>query len=123
MLTRDLMQYGPLGITSNVITPGGIAGTEGMERLASSEVDIKTSGRAVPIGRWGSIRDISDATVYLFSDAGNYVNGEVLVVDGGDWRASSLSVGLDSTHRYPEYLLKGEFSKHIKSGREEKPKL
>lgn len=94
-----------------------------MERLASSEVDLKTSGKAIPIGRWGILRDISDATVYLFSDAGNYVNGEILVVDGGNWRASGLSVGLDSTHRYPDYLLKGEFSKYVKSGKKEKSKL
>ncbi|EMR64881.1 putative sporulation protein sps19 protein [Eutypa lata UCREL1] len=93
------LEYGPLGVTSNVISPGGIAGTEGMERLASSEVDLKTSGKAIPIGRWGILRDISDATVYLFSDAGNYVNGEILVVDGG------------------------EFSKYVKSGKKEKSKL
>ena len=118
-----LIQYGPYGVTSNVIAPGGIEGTEGMARLASNEVALETSARGVPIGRWGKIRDIADATVYLFSDAGNYVNGEVLIVDGGDWRAGGLSVGLDSTHRYPDYLLKGEFSKNIKSGRKEKPKL
>lgn len=94
-----------------------------MERLASSELDLKTSGKAVPIGRWGIVRDIADATVYVFSDAGNYVNGEVLVVDGGNWRAAGLSVGLDSTHKYPEYLFKGEFSKNVKSGKKEKSKL
>ncbi|RYP02673.1 hypothetical protein DL764_005663 [Monosporascus ibericus] len=116
------LEYGPLGVTSNVISPGGIAGTEGMERLSSSAVDEKTSGKIVPLGRWGTIRDIADATVYVFSDAGNYVNGEILVVDGGTWRTGG-PVGLDSSHRYPDYLLKGEFSKHVKSGRKEKPNL
>ncbi|RYP74593.1 hypothetical protein DL771_002859 [Monosporascus sp. 5C6A] len=116
------LEYGPLGVTSNVISPGGIAGTEGMERLSSSEVDEKTAGETVPLGRLGTIRDIADATVYVFSDAGNYVNGEILVVDGGNWR-TGVRVGLDSSHRYPDYLLKGEFSKHVKSGRKEKPSL
>ncbi|RYP90565.1 hypothetical protein DL770_003327 [Monosporascus sp. CRB-9-2] len=116
------LEYGPLGVTSNVISPGGIMGTEGMERLSSSAVDEKTSGKSVPLGRWGTIRDIADATVYVFSDAGNYVNGEILIVDGGNWRTGS-PVGLDSSHRYPDYLLKGEFSKHVKSGRKEKPSL
>jgi len=32
-----------------------------------------------PLGRFGSVRDIADATVYLFSDAGSYVNGQTLV--------------------------------------------
>ncbi|RYP49790.1 hypothetical protein DL768_004577 [Monosporascus sp. mg162] len=116
------LEYGPLGVTSNVISPGGIAGSEGMERLAGSGVDEKISGKSVPLGRWGTIRDIADATVYVFSDAGNYVNGEILVVDGGNWRTGGR-VGLDSSHRYPDYLLKGEFSKHVKSGRKEKPNL
>ncbi|RYO80177.1 hypothetical protein DL766_001296 [Monosporascus sp. MC13-8B] len=116
------LEYGPFGVTSNVISPGGIAGTEGMERLSSSEMDEKTSGKSVPLGRWGTLRDIADATVYVFSDAGNYVNGEILVVDGGNWR-TGRPVGLDSSHRYPNYLLNGEFSKHVKSGRKEKPNL
>ncbi len=35
-----------------------------------------------PLGRWGTVKEIADATVYLFSDAGNYVTGHVLV---GEW--------------------------------------
>ncbi|KAI1640329.1 hypothetical protein F4809DRAFT_481696 [Biscogniauxia mediterranea] len=117
------LEFGPYGVTCNVIAPGGIADTEGMARLASSKVDRETSGRGIPIGRWGTIRDIADATVYLFSDAGNYVNGEVLVVDGAEWRNKALGVGLDADMKYPDYLLKGEFSKYVKSGRKEKSKL
>jgi peroxisomal 2,4-dienoyl-CoA reductase len=116
------LEYGPFGVTSNVISPGGIAGTEGMARLASSKID-QTKAPSIPLQRWGTIRDISDATVYLFSDSGNYVNGEILVVDGGDWRARSSSVGLDAEMRYPEFLLNGVFSKHVKSGRKDKAKL
>ena len=37
------------------------------------------SWKSQPLGRYGSIRDIADATVYLFSDAGSYVNGHCLV--------------------------------------------
>ncbi|KAJ4300542.1 peroxisomal 2 4-dienoyl-CoA reductase sps19 [Collariella sp. IMI 366227] len=61
--------------------------TEGMERLASSLVTSSADkGKGIPSARWGSVRDIADATVYLFSDAGNYVNGTTLVVDGAGWR-------------------------------------
>ncbi|RDW78189.1 NAD(P)-binding protein-24 [Coleophoma crateriformis] len=80
------IEFGPRGVTSNIITPGPIAGTEGMERLGSR--DAEASGLAqkkVPLGRYGSVKEIADATVYLFSDSGNYVNGAVLVVDGGDY--------------------------------------
>lgn len=76
-------ELGPLGIRSNCIAPGPIADTEGMKRLAPGALDhVKTK---VPLQRLGSKQDIADATVYLFSPAGGFVNGEVLVVDGGSW--------------------------------------
>ena len=72
------IEYGPRGLTSNIIAPGPIAGTEGMERLATAGGQEK-AGKAVPVGRLGTVRDIADATVYLFSEAGGFVNGEILV--------------------------------------------
>lgn len=118
------LEYGPYGVRSNVIAPGAIEKTEGMLRLASSKTSADDKKASVPIGRWGTVRDIADATVYLFSDAGSYVNGEILVVDGGAWRLrSGYAVGLEAGMTYPDFLLKGEFSKHLKSGRKEKAKL
>lgn len=72
-------------MTSNVIAPGPIAGTEGIERLSRKE-EAEASKKTVPLGRWGKVKEIADATVFLFGDAGNFVNGQVLVVDGGSWR-------------------------------------
>lgn len=72
------IEFGPRGVTSNVIAPGPIAGTEGMERLSRSE-DAKGAERNVPVGRWGRVKEIADGTVYLFSDAGNFVSGQTLV--------------------------------------------
>lgn len=72
------VEYGPRGVTSNVIAPGPIGGTEGMERLARTE-NVKDAQKGVPLGRWGTVKEIADATVYLFSDAGNFVNGQTLV--------------------------------------------
>jgi peroxisomal 2,4-dienoyl-CoA reductase len=51
------------------------------------------------------IKEISDATVYLFSDAGNYVTGDKLVVDGGAWHIGSGSPGGD--FEYPDFILSG----------------
>ena len=72
------IEFGPRGVTSNVIAPGPIGGTEGMERLARSE-DTANAMKNVPLGRWGTVKEIADATIYLFSDAGNFVNGQTLV--------------------------------------------
>ncbi|KAK3323905.1 hypothetical protein B0T19DRAFT_486183 [Cercophora scortea] len=118
------LEYGPYGVTANTIAPGAIAGTEGMGRLASSKMDEKLLNRGIPIGRMGSVRDIADATVYLFSDAGNYVNGTNIVVDGAGWRRQGgMSVGVDEGMVYPDFLLSGETSKHVNDGRKPKSKL
>lgn len=78
MANAVAIEQGPRGITSNVIAPGPIEGTEGMARLSRSD-HAKQSMKIIPSGRWGTVKEIADATVYLFSDAGNFVNGEILV--------------------------------------------
>jgi len=96
------IEYGPLGVNSNIIAPGPIGGTEGMDRLVKPE-DIAAAMKHVPAGRYGSVKDIADATVYMFSDAGNYVNGEILVVDGGSWHIPSTGPG--GSFKYPDFIL------------------
>jgi len=88
-------------------------GTEGMERLGNR--DEEKSGAAfksVPLQRYGTVKEIADGTVYLFSDAGNFVTGEVLVIDGGSWRAPNKGMGVGN--EYPDYLLDGTFERKSK---------
>ena len=116
--TSVALEYGPYGITSNVITPGPIAGTEGMERLSKQDDQSKiASQRRVPVGRWGEVKEIADATVYLFSEAGSFVNGAVLVVDGGSWRMGS---GMGDAWRYPDFFLGDGQVEGVKSGKRSK---
>ncbi|KAL2021321.1 hypothetical protein VTK56DRAFT_7292 [Thermocarpiscus australiensis] len=119
------LEYGPRGVTANCVAPGAIAGTEGMARLSSSQMGQRERNRAVPSGRWGSVRDVADATVFLLSDAGNHVNGTTVVVDGAGWRrqGGGLDVGLDPGMTYPDFLISGQISKHVKDGRKGKSKL
>lgn len=49
-----------------------------MDRLLPSDTK-KEYVRSLPLGRMGSVRDIADASLYLFADSGSYVNGQVLV--------------------------------------------
>jgi peroxisomal 2,4-dienoyl-CoA reductase len=112
------IEQGPKGITSNVIAPGPIAGTEGVARLSKEESRDK-SAKAIPAGRYGSVKEISDATVYLFSDAGNYVNGEVLVVDGGAWHTSGIGSGTKQWE-YPDFLLSGDSVSGVAGGKKSK---
>ncbi len=101
------IEYGPLGVTSNIIAPGPIAGTEGMDRLSKKHKagDASKAAKGIPVGRWGKVKEIADATIYLFSDAGNYVTGDNLVVDGGAWHIGASSPGGD--FEYPDFILSG----------------
>jgi peroxisomal 2,4-dienoyl-CoA reductase len=88
-LTRNLaVEWGKHGIRVNAIAPGPIEDTEGMKRLVPEPVKQKLRER-VPLGRFGLIKDIENAAVFLCSDAASYINGAVLVVDGGHWLAAN----------------------------------
>lgn len=114
------IEYGPRGLTSNVIAPGPIADTEAMERLSRKE-DAEAGRKRIPAGRWGTVKEIADATVWLFSDAANYVNGSVVVVDGGAWRTSSVGIG-GKGMEYPDFLLSGRRVEGVKGLKKEKGK-
>lgn len=112
LMASVALEYGPRGVISNVIAPGAIEGTEGMERLGGGSGGTEHSkefAKEIPSGRMGTVRDIADATVYLFSDAGTYVNGQALAVDGGAWRRQgAFTLGGDRSITYPEFLIGDE---------------
>lgn len=82
-MPMQALVYGPRGVTSNVLTPGAIEETEGAVRLLSSDPETQREYAAsIPSGWLGTVRDVADATVFLFSEAGTYINGQVILVDG-----------------------------------------
>ena len=84
-ITRNLSaEWGRHGIRVNGIAPGPIEDTEGMKRLLMPELKEKIT-RKIPLGRFGRIKDIENAALFLTSDAAGYINGVTLVVDGGSW--------------------------------------
>ncbi len=86
-LGRNLAcEWGPQGVRVVGIAPGAIGDTEGMRRLAPMGAD-KRVAEETPLKRLGKIEDITNAAVFLVSDAGSFITGETLVVDGGQWLA------------------------------------
>jgi peroxisomal 2,4-dienoyl-CoA reductase len=73
------VEEGPRGVRSNVVAPGPIGGTEGMDRLTPKG---REDSWPVPTGRKGESRDVANAAVFLFSDAASFISGQILVVDG-----------------------------------------
>ncbi len=76
------VELGPDGIRVNSIHPGGIEET-GMFGSTRDRETIAEAAKAFPIQRYGTKDDISDAVLFLLSDASAYVTGTELVVDGG----------------------------------------
>jgi 2-deoxy-D-gluconate 3-dehydrogenase len=73
------------GITVNAIAPGYMA-TNNTKALREDPVRSRAILERIPAGRWGEPEDLQGAVVFLASHASDYVNGHVLVVDGG-WLA------------------------------------
>jgi NAD(P)-dependent dehydrogenase (short-subunit alcohol dehydrogenase family) len=66
----------------NCIAPGLIL-TEGADYLAPTEEAKQAIARSIPVRRIGEVEDIADVVHFLASDASRYINGETIVVDGG----------------------------------------
>ncbi len=82
-LTKALAnEWAGKGVNVNAIAPGYIA-TDNTQALQDDPVRYKSILERIPQGRWGTPEDFAGPAVFLASAASNYVNGEVLVVDGG----------------------------------------
>ncbi len=82
-LTKTLgIELGPHGITVNAINPGYFATEFNAPLIADPEFNAMVKSRT-PLGRWGDPAELAGAAVFLASDAGGYVNGASLTVDGG----------------------------------------
>ena len=85
-LTKALAnEWASRGINVNAIAPGYMA-TANTAPLRADPVRSQKILERIPAGRWGAPEDLAGAAVFLASAASNYVNGHVLVVDGG-WMA------------------------------------
>ncbi|KOF10279.1 3-ketoacyl-ACP reductase [Planococcus glaciei] len=82
-LTKALAnEWASKGVQVNAIAPGYIE-TNNTEAIRNDENRNKSILERIPAGRWGEADDLAGTAVFLASKASDYVNGHVLVVDGG----------------------------------------
>jgi len=82
-LTKALAnEWAGQGINVNAIAPGYMR-TDNTKALQADETRNRQILERIPAGRWGEPFDLAGAAVFRASSASDYVNGHVLVVDGG----------------------------------------
>ncbi|WP_232698446.1 SDR family NAD(P)-dependent oxidoreductase [Brevibacillus daliensis] len=78
-LVRELSHY---NININIVAPRTIA-SEMLNKLYKTEEEFEALVKQIPLRRLGTLQDISDATVFLASKEAGFVQGQVLLCDGG----------------------------------------
>lgn len=83
MLTKAMAaEWGEHGIQANAIGPGYMITDMNEALISNPQFDAWVKGRT-PQRRWGMPEELIGTAVYLASDASNYVNGQIIYVDGG----------------------------------------
>jgi len=86
-MTRSLaVEWAKYKIRLNAIAPGPFPTKGAWERLLPGELVEKFDpAKRVPVGRVGEHQELANLAAYLISDFADYVNGEVVTLDGGEW--------------------------------------
>jgi NAD(P)-dependent dehydrogenase (short-subunit alcohol dehydrogenase family) len=86
-LTRSLAaEWGRKNIRVNAIAPGPFPTEGAWSRLFPPMVQEQIDPlKRIPLGRFGDHKELANLAAYLLSDFSSYINGEVIVIDGGEW--------------------------------------
>jgi NAD(P)-dependent dehydrogenase (short-subunit alcohol dehydrogenase family) len=85
-LTRSLaVEWGKRGVRFNAIAPGPIPTEGAFSRLMPVKSLEELAKKRNPLGRFGTHDELADLAAFLVSDHAGYINGEQIVMDGGEW--------------------------------------
>jgi len=84
-MTRSLaVEWGKYGIRLNAVAPGPFPTEQAWENLVPPDFEQKWMTR-IPLRRAGRHEELANLATYLVSDFADYINGEVVTIDGGEW--------------------------------------
>lgn len=96
LTTHIACQYGAQGIRCNAVAPG-VTVTPMVEQRLTDPRFRKMNSEMTPYPRLGEVDDVANTVAFLCSEAGAFINGQTIVVDGGWSSTKYLSdYGLDS---------------------------
>lgn len=86
-LTKSLaVEWGPKNIRTNAVAPGPFPTEGAWSRLFPEQVrNAMDPARRIPLKRVGEHLELTNLASFLISDFSSYINGEVVVIDGGEW--------------------------------------
>ncbi len=86
-MTRSLaVEWGSqYGIRVNAIAPGPIEDTGGVKKLIQNEEAYQKIVTNIPAKRFGKVDEVAGLAAFLFSKEAEYINGECITMDGGQW--------------------------------------
>jgi NAD(P)-dependent dehydrogenase (short-subunit alcohol dehydrogenase family) len=85
-LTRSLaVEWARHRIRLNAIAPGPIPTEGAFSRLLPSAEMAEARRRKIPAGRFGKPEELAELAAFLVSDASDWMRGEVVTLDGGEW--------------------------------------
>ena len=86
-LTKSLaVEWSKYNIRANAIAPGPFPTDGAWDRLFPDKIkEIAAPEQRIPLKRTGHHQELANLAAYLVSDFSAYVNGEVIVIDGGEW--------------------------------------
>src|SRR5690554_2870021 len=86
-MTKSLaVEWAKYGIRSNAIAPGLFPTKGAWERLMPADLQDRFNlAEKVPLKRVGNHQELANLAAYLISDFSAFINGEVIVIDGGEW--------------------------------------
>jgi NAD(P)-dependent dehydrogenase (short-subunit alcohol dehydrogenase family) len=85
-MTKTLaVEWGPRNLQINCLCPGFVDTEQSRQALWPTEASRAKLLSRIPAGRFGAVEEVVEAGFYLCSPAADYINGEVLTIDGGEW--------------------------------------